>query len=156
MRILIAAVGRLRGRAREGPEAALVAEYLRRLPWPVKLVEVAQSRAPTAEQRKAEEAAALDRAVPQGHVLVALDEHGRDLDSAGLADWLGRLSGEGRGDLAFVIGGPDGLAPELAGRAVLRLAFGRQTWPHLLVRAMLAEQLYRAYTIREGHPYHRA
>lgn len=156
MRVLIAAVGRLRGKARDGPEAALIAEYLRRLPWQVTVAEVPQSRAQAAVQRKAEEAAALDRLLPAGHVLVALDAHGRDLDSAALAAWLGRLAGDGRGEIAFVVGGPDGLAPELAGRAALRLAFGRQTWPHLLVRAMLAEQLYRAYTILEGHPYHRA
>ncbi|MEQ8348832.1 MAG: 23S rRNA (pseudouridine(1915)-N(3))-methyltransferase RlmH [Sneathiellaceae bacterium] len=156
MRILIAAVGRLRGRARDGPEAMLVAEYLKRLPWQVAVTEIDQSRAATASQRKAEEAAALDRAVPATHVLMALDERGEDLGSTALAARLDRLRQDGRADLAVLIGGPDGLHPDLAGRAALRLAFGRQTWPHLLVRAMLAEQLYRAYTILEGHPYHRA
>lgn len=156
MRILIAAVGRLRGRARDGPEAALIAEYLRRLPWQVAVTEIDQSRAATASLRKAEEAAALDRAIPASHVLLALDERGEDLGSAALAARLDRLRQDGRPELAVMIGGPDGLHPDLAGRAVLRLAFGRQTWPHLLVRAMLAEQLYRAYTILEGHPYHRA
>jgi len=156
MRILIAAVGQARGRARDGPEAALVAEYLRRLPWQVQVAEVAQSRAAEAGRRKAEEAAALDRILPAGHALVALDERGEDLASTELAARLDRLRQDGQLPIAFAIGGPDGLDPDLAARARFRLAFGRQTWPHLMVRAMLAEQIYRAYTILEGHPYHRS
>lgn len=156
MRILIAAVGQTRGRQRHGPEAALVEEYLRRLPWQVLLSEVAPSRAAEVVRRKAEEAAALDRLLPAGHALVALDEQGEDMPSRELAGRLHRLRLEGQLPVAFVIGGPDGLAPALCARARFRLAFGRQTWPHLMVRAMLAEQIYRAYTILEGHPYHRA
>ncbi|MFC3228307.1 23S rRNA (pseudouridine(1915)-N(3))-methyltransferase RlmH [Marinibaculum pumilum] len=156
MRLLIAAIGRARGKSRDGPEARLLAEYLKRLPWQVSLTELPQSRAATADQRKAEEAAALQRAVPAGHRRIVLDERGEDLGSAAIAAWLDRQRQDGGAAVAVLIGGPDGLEPGLAARADLRLAFGRQTWPHMLVRAMLAEQLYRAYTILENHPYHRA
>jgi 23S rRNA (pseudouridine1915-N3)-methyltransferase len=87
---------------------------------------------------------------------VALDEAGRQLDSAGLARRIARWQDQGHGTLAFVIGGPDGLASSVLDRAEATLAFGRMTWPHRLVRVMLAEQLYRASTILSGHPYHRA
>lgn len=156
MRLLIAAIGRSRGKSRDGPEASLLAAYLKRMPWQVALTELPQSRAATVAQRKAEEAAALERAVPAGHQRIALDERGEDLGSTAIAAWLDRRRQEGRPEVAILIGGPDGLDPAVVAGADLRLAFGRQTWPHMLVRAMLAEQLYRAYTILENHPYHRA
>ena len=86
---------------------------------------------------------------------MALDERGRDLTSVAFAERLGRWRDDGVRDLAFVIGGADGLAPAVRDRAALTLAFGRATWPHMLVRTMLAEQIYRAQTILTGHPYHR-
>jgi 23S rRNA (pseudouridine1915-N3)-methyltransferase len=88
-------------------------------------------------------------------VLIALDEAGRQLDSAGLARRIARWQEE-YGTLGFVIGGPDGLAKEVLDQANATIAFGRMTWPHRLVRVMLAEQVYRASTILSGHPYHRA
>jgi 23S rRNA (pseudouridine1915-N3)-methyltransferase len=101
------------------------------------------------------EADLLLRAVPPGALLVTLDERGRTLSSPEFAQQLARWRDEGRQDLAFVIGGADGLAPALRDRAAFSISFGRMVWPHMLVRVMLAEQLYRATTILAGGPYHR-
>jgi len=87
--------------------------------------------------------------------VVALDEHGRELSTDELARWLGVRMQEGR-DVAFLIGGPDGLAPRVLGRSDLTWSLSRLTFPHALVRVLLAEQLYRAHTLLAGHPYHRA
>jgi 23S rRNA (pseudouridine1915-N3)-methyltransferase len=107
-------------------------------------------------RRKDAEAALLLAAVPPGAAVVALDGRGRDLTSEETAARLGAWRDAGRRDAAFLVGGPEGLADAVLAAADLRLAFGRQTWPHRLVRVMLAEQLYRATAILAGHPYHRA
>jgi 23S rRNA (pseudouridine1915-N3)-methyltransferase len=151
MRVTIAAVGR----DRSGPTRELFEDYCRRCPWPVSLVEVPSRAAAPPERRLAEEAERLSGALPRDAVLIALDENGRNLTSRALANRIGAWQGQGRGDLAFLIGGPDGLDPALIKRAGLVLALGRMTWPHRLVRVLLAEQLYRAGTILAGHPYHR-
>ena len=104
----------------------------------------------------AAEAALLARAVPDGAVVVALDERGLALSSPDLAGRLAGWRDEGRRDAAFVIGGADGLDPILRDSADLALSLGPMVWPHMLVRAMLAEQLYRATSILAGAPYHRA
>jgi 23S rRNA (pseudouridine1915-N3)-methyltransferase len=160
MRLTIAAVGR----SRESPEQALTDLYCERarLLAPklgiskLELVVVDTSRAATADARMKEEADKLGRKVPSGGHLIALDEAGKAMTSDAFARRLRELADTGARDLAFVIGGPDGLAPLLRDGARERLAFGPQTWPHLLVRAMLAEQIYRALTILAGHPYHRS
>ena len=152
MRVTIAAIGR----ERVGPIRDLFEAYCKRSTWPIRLVEIApQSRLPP-ERRLAEEAARLERALPAGALTIALDEHGRQLDSLGFARHLGRWQDDGQSELAFLIGGPDGLAAGLLERAAVVIALGPMTWPHRLVRVMLAEQLYRAETILAGHPYHRA
>jgi len=144
------------GRARAGPEKTLFDDYLKRLPWPVELKEMEVKKAlPPAEKQKRESALLL-AAVPDGAVVVALDEFGKDIGSAGLAKRLGHWQDEGRRDVAFLIGGADGHADDVTQRADLTLAMGRMTWPHMLARVMLAEQLYRAWSILTGHPYHRA
>jgi 23S rRNA (pseudouridine1915-N3)-methyltransferase len=97
----------------------------------------------------------LDRVIPQGAVLAVLDERGKEITSPEFAETLAAWRDAGRGDLALVIGGADGIAPELRARADFALSFGRMVWPHMLVRAMLAEQLYRAASILAGSPYHR-
>jgi 23S rRNA (pseudouridine1915-N3)-methyltransferase len=107
------------------------------------------------ERRLAEEGARLSNALSREAVLIALDENGRNLTSRALAARIGAWQRQGRSELAFLIGGPDGLDPALLERADLVLALGRMTWPHRLVRVLLAEQLYRAATILAGHPYHR-
>jgi 23S rRNA (pseudouridine1915-N3)-methyltransferase len=103
-----------------------------------------------------EESIALANVIPQGAVVVLLDSHGENLDSASFATQLAQYRANDRPAVVFVIGGPDGLAASLYDKAELRLSFGTATWPHQLVRGMLMEQLYRATTILTGHPYHRA
>jgi 23S rRNA (pseudouridine1915-N3)-methyltransferase len=152
MQVIVAAIGR----DRAGPTRDLFEDYCRRSPWPIRLVEIAPRSSRPLERRLREEAERLLQAVPPGAVLVALDEAGRQLDSAGLARRIARWQEQGHGTLAFAIGGPDGLDRSVLERAEATFAFGRMTWPHRLVRVMLAEQLYRASTILSGHPYHRA
>lgn len=147
------------GRLRKGPERVLVDDYLAR----ANRIGRALGLGPTSEHeiddRKgggpASEAVRLRRAVPQGAVLVALDERGRALTSPDFAAQLAGWRDAGRGDAAFVIGGADGLAPDLCESADLVLSFGAMVWPHRLARVMLAEQLYRAAAILDGTPYHR-
>ncbi len=158
MKIVLAAVGRLK----DGPERALADRYIERAGQagralslgPVTTIELVESRAAQAGQRKREEAEALAARLPSR--FIALDERGRDLDSAAFAQLLGRLRDEGEQALGLVIGGPDGLDASLRDRAFTSLSFGRMTWPHQVVRILAAEQLYRAMTILSGHPYHRA
>ena len=118
--------------------------------------EVAVSKAREEKKRMAEEAEKLTARVPDGAHIVMLDAKGKGMTSGDFAEMLGALRDAGTRDLCFVIGGPDGLAPLPGKKSGRSLAFGPQTWPHLLVRAMLAEQMYRALTILAGHPYHRA
>ena len=159
MRLVIAAVGR----ARDAPELALCDLYLERARamggklgfTKLDAIVIDTSRAATAEARMAEEAAKLSAKLPAGAHRIALDEAGRAMTSEAFARHLAKLRDSGLRDLAFVIGGPDGLAAPLRDGANERLALGPQTWPHLLVRAMLAEQIYRAFSVLSGHPYHR-
>ncbi|MGZ3275393.1 MAG: 23S rRNA (pseudouridine(1915)-N(3))-methyltransferase RlmH [Caulobacteraceae bacterium] len=157
MKITIVAVGRL-GRA---PEAALARDYADRATasgrslglGPVDILEL-ESRKPG----KAAEGELLLQHLqdaPGGLHAIACDEHGKSHPSRAFADRLARLRDDGVRRLVIVIGGADGLAPEVLARADETLAFGVQTWPHALVRAMLAEQVYRAVTILSGSPYHR-
>lgn len=154
MRISIAAVGRLRA----GPERNLVDDYLERFAktgraigfGPVSVLEVEDRKGLGSEA----EAALLERVLPAGAALVMLDERGAELDSP---DFARRLAGwrDSARDVCFVIGGADGLASSLRDRADLSISFGRMVWPHMLVRVMLAEQIYRAGQILAGTPYHR-
>lgn len=152
------------GRARDEPEAALFERYWdRAAALGPKLgfsgfstVFVGCSRRPSAAERMREEADQLRRRLPRNAHLVVLDQRGRLLTSDAFAGRLAAWRDSGVSDIAFVIGGPDGLLPEFRDSAQLRIAFGTQTWPHLLVRAMLAEQIFRALSILAGHPYHRA
>lgn len=139
---------------RAGPEKALYETYAKRLPWPLALKEFAEPKGQA--NRPAREAELLLKATPERAVLIALDERGRAFSSEAFAQRVGAIRDSGAGDLAFLIGGADGLADAVRERAELLLSFGAMTWPHLLVRAMLAEQLYRASAILAGHPYHRA
>ncbi|MFB3149791.1 MAG: 23S rRNA (pseudouridine(1915)-N(3))-methyltransferase RlmH [Alphaproteobacteria bacterium] len=151
MRILIAAVGR----AKRGPALDLYDHYANRLRWPLALKEIEARPAGTAKVRKQREAELLLRAVPAGARLIALDEGGKTLPSAEFAAMIAEARDSGVDDLVFAIGGADGHAGALLKKADLVLALGPMTWPHLLVRGMLAEQLYRAQQILAGHPYHR-
>jgi len=151
MRLTVAAVGR----AGASPEAVLFQDYVRRLPFALTLHEVEERRRLKPPELKAREAALLLQSLPKGAAIVALDPGGRTLSSEEFAARLGAWRDEGIGDLAFVLGGAAGLDPGVIAKARFCLSFGRMTWPHLLARAMLAEQLWRASAILAGHPYHR-
>lgn len=160
MRIMVIAIGRLK----QGPERELADRYATRFDDAgrklgfrgLDMREIPESRARDAATRIAEEAAAIAALIPEKSALVTLDEHGESIDSSSFARHLGRWRDESVVNTIFVIGGADGLSPELQRKAKLRLAFGRATWPHQLVRVLLLEQIYRAATILAGHPYHRA
>lgn len=151
MRITIAAVGRLKRGALE----SVFRDYIDRLKWDVSVHEINAAKSPDRSTRRQLEKTNLERLIPDKTMLVALDAKGEDLSSEALAGRIERWQVEGQSHATFVIGGPDGLATPLVARADLVLAFGRATWPHLLVRVMLAEQLFRAASIQVGHPYHR-
>jgi 23S rRNA (pseudouridine1915-N3)-methyltransferase len=146
------------GRWKAGdPARSLFEEYVGRLPWPVELGEIDPRSGDPMRRRSAESAQIVaEAATPPGRVLIALDARGRDLDSEEFAGRIQRWQDEGRPALVFAIGGADGLTDDVRRSADLVLSFGKMTWPHLLARAMLAEQLYRASSILAGHPYHRA
>lgn len=152
MRIVIAAVGR----ARKGPEQALIDGYRQRLRWPIEIREVEERRPLDTAGRKRREATLLRAAIPADAMIVALDECGKSLDSEVFAAQLGQWQDTGIRDIAFLIGGADGLDQDLRAQAALVIALGPMTWPHLLARSMLVEQLYRAECILAGHPYHRS
>lgn len=160
MRITLFAIGRLKA----GPEKELAARYLDRFVKTgpaiglefLRMVEIPESRAAQAETRKREEAAQIEKALPEGALLLLLDERGKAFDSEGFAGQIGTWRDQGKRDLMIAIGGADGLDPALYQRADLTLNLGKLTWPHQIVRILIAEQLYRAVTILSGHPYHRA
>lgn len=151
MKLLVAAVGR----GRSGPERDLFDDYRRRLTWPLTLREVEERRPLAPDQRISREGDLLAAQIPEGAVTVVLDQRGKSLDSEGLAAALGGWRDGGRGWVVFLIGGADGHDERMRGRADLLLSLGPMTWPHMLVRALLAEQIYRSECILSNHPYHR-
>jgi len=151
MRLTLIAVGR----AKAGPERDLFDHYTRRITAPFKLLEVEEKKPLSGIELKRHEASLLDAAVPAGAVRIALDEKGSDLTSREFAKKISHWRNESIRDAAFIIGGADGLDADLLKHCDLRLCLGKQTWPHMLVRGLIAEQLYRAQCILAGHPYHR-
>ncbi len=159
MRLVIAAVGR----TRQGAEADLMNnsraranELARTLGFSgLDIIEV-EARGLTGTKRSEREAQLLLNAVPEGALCVSLDEKGKEMSSPAFAQWLGDLRDNGTKTCCFLIGGADGLSPVVKAKAAHILSLGPMTWPHLLVRTMLSEQLYRALSILAGHPYHRA
>ena len=160
MRLLIAAIGKLK----QGPERDLFAHYLGRAVAvgrklhlsPIGAIEVAESKAATVKSRIQAEAEALLGKIPSSHRLISLDRRGEALSSEEFAGLLAKMRDGGVEGVAFVIGGADGLSPEISGKAGRAISFGPLTLPHGLARIVLAEQIYRAATILAGHPYHRA
>ncbi|MEM7223587.1 MAG: 23S rRNA (pseudouridine(1915)-N(3))-methyltransferase RlmH [Pseudomonadota bacterium] len=152
MRVALVAVGR----AKPGPVRELYDFYAARLSWPVSLREVEERRHLDRQSLKEREGELILAAIPEGARLVALDERGKLITSEAFAALIGDLRDAGERDLAFAIGGPEGLSRAVLDRAWRTLALGRMTWPHMMVRGLLAEQLYRAQSILAGHPYHRA
>lgn len=160
MRLVVISIGRLK----QGPERELADRYRERFDdigrklgfRGLEIHEIPESRARDSATRITEEAAAISALIPDKSVIVALDERGNSIDSASFARHLGRWRDESVGNTIFVIGGADGLSPDLRRKAKMSIAFGSATWPHQMVRVMLLEQIYRAATILAGHPYHRA
>ncbi|UYV36647.1 23S rRNA (pseudouridine(1915)-N(3))-methyltransferase RlmH [Rhodobacteraceae bacterium D3-12] len=156
MRVTICAVGRLRS----GPEKDLIGDYTTRFDRTGRALGLGPLTLTEVEDRKGggmeAEAALLTRAMPGNATAIALDERGKLMTSPDFAQTLARLRDDGTSDLAFLIGGADGLSPDLRARATLSLSFGKMVWPHMLARVMLTEQLYRAASILAGAPYHRA
>ena len=154
MKFRIVAVGRMKA----GPEQALYAHYAARVRPEIALKEVEEKRPLSGAELKAREAELLLTALDEGkgkRAVVVLDERGKPLGSRDFAGRLQRFEDEGSSEIAFLIGGADGHGDAVLERADLKLSLGAMTWPHMMVRAMLAEQLYRAQAILAGHPYHR-
>lgn len=159
MRLTVAAIGRLRG----GPEFELINDYAARIKAAGRALgishfDIREMEAPkgvAGGARQTRESALLSQSTGGGAKRVALDEEGTSLTSRDFAEQLRRWRDEGAGEIAFMIGGADGHDRDLVKSADLTLAFGKATFPHMLVRVMLVEQIYRAMTILSGHPYHR-
>ena len=151
MRLTLIAVGR----AKAGPERDLFDHFVRRITSPFELREVDLKKSFSGAELKRQEASLLDAAAPDGAIRIGLDEKGKDLTSREFASKLGQWRDDSVRDVAFIIGGADGLDPDFLKKCDLRLCLGKQTWPHMLVRGLIAEQIYRAQCILSGHPYHR-
>ncbi len=155
MKVHICAVGRMRA----GPEKVLFDDYHTRFDRTGRGLSLGPLSVLEVEDKKnlgmSAEAVLLDRVIPKGAVICAMDERGSVMTSPKFAEKLGSWRDAGRSDLAFVIGGADGIDPELRKCADFKLSFGAMVWPHMLARVMLAEQLYRAASILSGGPYHR-
>ena len=155
MRVHVCAVGRLRA----GPERTLIDDYLTRFDRTGRALGLGPANLIEVEDKKgggiAAEAALLSKAVPDGALICVLDERGKLQSSPDFAQTLSGWRDQGRGDVAFVIGGADGIDPSLRKSAEAALSFGKMVWPHMLARVMLTEQLYRAASILAGAPYHR-
>ncbi len=142
------------GKLKKGPLADLADEYLKRITWPLTLHEIESPYREAPNQQADEERKILEKLRSHAFVVV-LDERGNGLKSLDFARTLERLQNEGEEHVQFIIGGADGLTDAVRARAGFLLSFGQQTWPHMLARVMLLEQIYRARQILSGHPYHR-
>ena len=154
MRCHVSAIGRLRG----GPEQTLIDDYADRFLRTGRGLGFSALSYYEAEAKKSDMAAEMPlllKPLPHNATLIALDERGKVMSSPEFAQLLSRVRDDGVSDLAFVIGGADGLHADLRGQAQYKLSFGKMVWPHKLARVMLAEQLYRAVSILAGSPYHR-
>ncbi|WP_270725679.1 23S rRNA (pseudouridine(1915)-N(3))-methyltransferase RlmH [Shimia sp. Alg240-R146] len=155
LKVHICAVGRLRS----GAERDLLDDYLTRFDRTGRALGLGPVAVHEVEDRKgggmSMEAPLLQGVIPRGAVICALDERGKLMSSPEFANMLGGWRDDGRGDVAFVIGGADGIDPSLRAQADAKLSFGKMVWPHMLARVMLGEQLYRAASILAGAPYHR-
>jgi 23S rRNA (pseudouridine1915-N3)-methyltransferase len=151
MNITIAAVGRLKA----GAERDLWDDYAKRLRWPLALKEVEVKKPLKINQLKEKESELLLATLPKGAILVGLDQNARSLSSIDFASKVKRWQDQSIREIAFCIGGSDGLSQSLLDQANLKIAMGSMTWPHMLARVMLLEQIYRAQCILSNHPYHK-
>jgi 23S rRNA (pseudouridine1915-N3)-methyltransferase len=132
------------GKWKNSPEEKIFLEYKKRLPWKLELIEIDEKRVKT-----------LPEKIPPKSYKIALDENGKQFTSREFANLIGKLQVDGTSEITFLIGAADGHDKQTLDNADLRLSFGKMTMPHMLVRPVLAEQLYRAHSILQGHPYHR-
>ena len=154
MKVRIVAVGRLRA----GPEADLITDYATRFDRTGRALGLGPLEIREVEAKKSgldAEALLIEKAIAGAGVLIAMDERGKNLTSPDFATKLGAWRDQGHSQACFMIGGADGIAPDLRARADFKLSFGHMVWPHMLARVMLTEQLYRAASILAGAPYHR-
>ena len=142
------------GKIKSGPEKEWLSEYHKRLGWKVAMHEIEPSKQSAAHARKQDEAKQIRKHLPDNAVIFMLDERGKSLETSQFAQKLQNYLDQAR-PIVFIIGGADGLETELRQQAQHLIAFGAMTWPHKMVRVMLMEQLYRAWTLSIGHPYHR-
>lgn len=152
MQIVISAIGKLK---KKTPEDELIQDYLKKTKWSISIKEYEEKRSLLGEQLKEAESELLLNSVPVGSKIVALDENGKTPSSREFASLIGKWIDEGVPAISFLIGGANGHAEKLKQKADYKLSFGRMTLPHMLARVVLAEQIYRAKTILDGHPYHR-
>jgi len=151
LRLTVVAVGKIRGT----PYEALLHDYLRRFTSPIAVTEVDERKTLSPIQLRQREGEMLAEKIPPASFVVALDPRGKIFSSENLATFVQQRQDDGTRDMAFIIGGADGLSDDILARTQLRLSLGAMIWPHLLARVMLVEQLYRAQQILAGHPYHR-
>jgi len=150
MKIDIIAIGQLR----KGPMFDALSEYQKRMKWPVNFI-VHESKQRDEKVKQREEHEKLLRSLQNSAFIIAMDEKGKSLPSSQFANKIKDIQNQGQSHIQFVIGGADGLSDEIRQRSNLLLSFGAQTWPHMLARVMLLEQIYRCQQIIAGHPYHR-
>ncbi|MGE0669031.1 MAG: 23S rRNA (pseudouridine(1915)-N(3))-methyltransferase RlmH [Sphingomonadales bacterium] len=144
------------GRCKPGAERDLLDDYRKRLPWKLELIEVEEKRPLDAATLRQREADLLLAKVPDGALVVAMDGRGQAVTSEALSQKLVAWRDAGKSRICFLIGGASGHGDAVRERADFLFSLGNLTWPHMLVRVMLAEQLYRAWSIAANHPYHRA
>lgn len=151
MKITIAAVGKMKS----PPLLSVINDYLKRIPWNITILEVEEKRPFNPEKLKEAEGELLLKSADKNAYIIALDENGKSLRSLEFAGKLKEISNSGISDIILIIGGANGLSENILNSADFKLSLGKMTWPHMLVRVMLAEQLYRAYSVITNHPYHR-
>ena len=151
MKFTITAIGKMKDSAQQ----ALMEEYRKRLPWQVTIRESEVKKSLSGDALAVEEGKLLLASVPEHSRKIVLDERGKSLSSEAFAKTIADWQNQGVSDVSFLIGGASGHGDEVRQQADLLLSFGQMTWPHMLVRLLLVEQLYRAWTILEGHPYHK-
>ena len=142
------------GRLKKGALFDLAAEYSKRLDWPLTIHEI-DSRYKDASEIQNDEHQKIIKAIKDDAFLIALDEKGKNLSSSEFSKTIQKAMSAGKSRIQFIIGGADGLNDEIRKRANLVLSLGGATWPQMLARVMLLEQIYRAQQILKGHPYHR-
>lgn len=141
-------------KSKKGALYDLIADYQKRINWKLNIIEL-ESKYKESQKCQADENEKILSYLEPTAVLVILDEKGKSLKSLDFAAKLEHYKDIGQNHIQFVIGGADGLLPQVRKKADILLCFGQQTWPHMLARVMLLEQIYRAQQIMSGHPYHR-